>query len=80
MLRGAVPGSEGGWVLIRDAVKRKSPGDLPFPAALRGDEVPEETAPEPEVEAASVTETPVEGAAPETGGDTAATTEEGGAA
>ncbi|HWB51353.1 MAG TPA: 50S ribosomal protein L3 [Stellaceae bacterium] len=37
MLKGAVPGSAGGWVLVRDAVKRKSPADLPFPAALRGD-------------------------------------------
>jgi large subunit ribosomal protein L3 len=35
MLRGAVPGSAGGWVLVRDAVKRKPPADLPFPAALR---------------------------------------------
>jgi len=32
-----VPGSAGGWVLVRDAVKRKAPADLPFPAALRGD-------------------------------------------
>jgi large subunit ribosomal protein L3 len=36
MIRGSVPGSEGGWVLIKDAAKRKAPGDLPFPAALRG--------------------------------------------
>ena len=35
MVRGAVPGSEGGWVLMRDAVKRKAPDGLPFPAALR---------------------------------------------
>jgi large subunit ribosomal protein L3 len=35
MLKGAVPGSAGGWVLVRDAVKRKAPADLPFPAALR---------------------------------------------
>jgi large subunit ribosomal protein L3 len=35
MLRGSVPGSEGGYVLIKDAVKRKLPKDLPFPAALR---------------------------------------------
>jgi large subunit ribosomal protein L3 len=35
MLRGSVPGSEGGYVLIKDAVKRKAPKDLPFPAALR---------------------------------------------
>ena len=38
MVRGAVPGSEGGWVLVRDAVKRKAPEGLPFPAALRSDE------------------------------------------
>jgi large subunit ribosomal protein L3 len=37
MLRGAVPGFAGGWVLVRDAVKRKAPKDLPFPAALRSD-------------------------------------------
>src|SRR5665213_49178 len=36
MIEGAVPGSEGGWVLIKDAIKRKMPSDLPFPAALRG--------------------------------------------
>lgn len=36
MIRGAVPGSEGGYVLVRDAVKRSAPKDLPFPAALRG--------------------------------------------
>jgi large subunit ribosomal protein L3 len=43
LIKGAVPGSENGWVLIRDAVKRKTPDGLPFPAALRemaGDEPP----------------------------------------
>ena len=35
LIRGSVPGSEGGWVLIKDAVKRKPPDGLPFPAALR---------------------------------------------
>jgi len=35
MVRGSVPGSKGGYVLIKDAVKRKMPKDLPFPAALR---------------------------------------------
>ncbi len=34
-IEGAVPGSEGGWVLIKDSVKRKLPADLPFPAGLR---------------------------------------------
>jgi large subunit ribosomal protein L3 len=37
MIKGSVPGSANGWVLVRDAVKRKAPADLPFPAALRGD-------------------------------------------
>ena len=36
MIKGSVPGAKGGWVLIKDAVKRRPPGDLPFPAALRG--------------------------------------------
>jgi large subunit ribosomal protein L3 len=36
LIKGAVPGSENGYVLIKDAVKRKPPADLPFPAALRG--------------------------------------------
>jgi len=36
MLKGAVPGSEGGWVLVKDAAKRRAPEGLPFPAALRG--------------------------------------------
>jgi large subunit ribosomal protein L3 len=33
-IRGAVPGNPGGYVLIRDAVKKKAPKDLPYPAAL----------------------------------------------
>src|SRR3954471_12345780 len=37
LIKGAVPGSENGWVLVRDAAKRKAPGDLPFPAALRSE-------------------------------------------
>src|SRR3954454_7142982 len=37
LIKGSVPGSENGWVLIRDAVKRKTPDGLPFPAALRSE-------------------------------------------
>src|SRR5580704_6316256 len=37
LIKGSVPGSENGWVLVRDATKRKTPDGLPFPAALRGD-------------------------------------------
>ena len=35
MIKGSVPGSDGGWVLVRDAVKRPRSKDLPFPAAIR---------------------------------------------
>ena len=35
MLRGAVPGAKGGYVLIRDAVKRPGAEGVPFPAAVR---------------------------------------------
>jgi large subunit ribosomal protein L3 len=34
MLRGAVPGAKGGWVMIRDAVKRPFK-DLPLPASVK---------------------------------------------
>jgi large subunit ribosomal protein L3 len=35
LLKGAVPGFEGSYVTIKDAVKRKPPANLPFPAALK---------------------------------------------
>jgi len=35
LVKGAIPGSAGGWVLIRDAVKRKAPEGLPFPAGAK---------------------------------------------
>lgn len=35
MIKGSVPGCPGGFVLVKDAVKRKPPEGLPFPAALR---------------------------------------------
>jgi large subunit ribosomal protein L3 len=34
MLKGAVPGAKGGFVLVRDAVKRARPAEAPYPAAL----------------------------------------------
>lgn len=69
MVRGAVPGSEGGWVLVRDAAKRKAPAGLPFPAALRGDAT-----------AAAVSETENADAAAETADGSEAAAGEGGAA
>ena len=35
LVRGAVPGSAGGWVLVRDALKGSVPEDVPFPAGLK---------------------------------------------
>jgi large subunit ribosomal protein L3 len=35
MVKGAVPGSKGGWVTIKDAVKKPVPSNVPRPAALR---------------------------------------------
>ena len=35
LIKGAVPGHDGSYVLVSDAVKRKTPKDVPFPAAIR---------------------------------------------
>jgi len=42
LIKGSVPGSAGGYVLVKDAAKRKAPEGLPFPAALRGGALPTE--------------------------------------
>jgi large subunit ribosomal protein L3 len=34
MVRGAVPGSKGGWVMVRDAIKRPHK-DVPQPASVK---------------------------------------------
>ena len=34
MVRGAVPGAKGAYVRVRDAIKRKRPADVPYPAAI----------------------------------------------
>jgi large subunit ribosomal protein L3 len=34
LIKGAIPGAKGSWVLVRDAVKRARPADAPFPAAV----------------------------------------------
>ena len=36
MIKGAVPGAKGGFVLVRDAVKATRPAEAPYPAALAG--------------------------------------------
>jgi large subunit ribosomal protein L3 len=35
LIRGAVPGTKGGWVLVNDAVKKALPKDAPQPGAFR---------------------------------------------
>ena len=43
LVEGAVPGVAGGWIYIRDAVKRKLPKEVPMPGAFRapnGDATP----------------------------------------
>jgi len=40
MIKGAVPGSKGGWVTVKDAVKKPLPENVPFPAALRSAAAP----------------------------------------
>lgn len=35
MVKGAVPGSKGGWIMVRDAVKKALPEGVPHPAGIR---------------------------------------------
>jgi large subunit ribosomal protein L3 len=45
MIKGAVPGSKGGWVTVKDACKKPLPDGAPFPAGLRYDDVAVQEAP-----------------------------------
>jgi len=36
LVRGAIPGSKGSYVMLRDAIKRARPADAAYPAALKG--------------------------------------------
>jgi large subunit ribosomal protein L3 len=45
LVKGSVPGHEGTWVLIRDAVKRKLPDGVPFPAGIKQVSAPAAEAP-----------------------------------
>jgi large subunit ribosomal protein L3 len=62
MVSGAVPGSKGGWVLLRDAIKKALPDDAPQPGAFRGGNAApakEEQAEEPAADTAAA-EAPAE--------------------
>lgn len=59
LIRGAVPGSKGGYVLISDALKANRPDDAPFPAGLLADAVADEApADAPQVEDTAAEEAP----------------------
>jgi large subunit ribosomal protein L3 len=46
LIRGAVPGTKGAWILVRDAVKATLPEAAPKPAGLRAAAATEATATE----------------------------------
>ena len=78
MVKGAVPGAKGGWILLRDAVKVAAPEGLPYPAALieaaapAVEEAPVEDAPAEEVVEEVVETAAAEDAAPEAPAEEAA--------
>ena len=55
MVEGAVPGAKGGWILVRDAVKRALPEGVPMPGAFKAPG------------GAAAASAPAEAAAPEAG-------------
>ena len=63
LVKGAVPGTEGSFVKIRDAVKKAAPDGVPMPGAYR--KAGEEAAAPPPAEMAAEEETPVVEAAAE---------------
>jgi len=65
-IKGSVPGSKNGWLLVRDAVKLPLPEDAPFPGAVLERNAPasEEPAAEPQVDETEV-EAAVDTPAPE---------------
>jgi large subunit ribosomal protein L3 len=60
LVKGAVPGTEGTWVKVRDAVKSALPADAPKPGGFR-------TAGQPAVAAAAPAQAEAEAQAPEAG-------------
>ncbi|MEE9313051.1 MAG: 50S ribosomal protein L3, partial [Rhizobiaceae bacterium] len=48
MIKGAVPGSKGSWIMVRDAIKKALPEGAPTPAGLLSSGAAAEAAPAPE--------------------------------
>jgi large subunit ribosomal protein L3 len=53
LVEGAVPGAKGGWITVRDAVKKPLPKDAPKPGKFRVGEAQAEQAPAPEAASAT---------------------------
>jgi large subunit ribosomal protein L3 len=62
LVEGAVPGGKGGWVTLRDAVKKKLPEDLPRPGKFRLADGGGDAAPAAETSAADEAKPAQEGA------------------
>ena len=73
MVLGAVPGAKGGWVTVRDAVKRTLPEGVPFPGAFRAPNAQAEPATS---QAASAQAAPAEAPEAAGGADAGAAPEE----
>ena len=71
LVRGAVPGAKGGWLLVRDAVKKAAPEGAPMPGAIRVKERASNGAAEAATETASeaAAETASEAAAESSGAE-----------
>jgi large subunit ribosomal protein L3 len=65
MIKGAIPGSKGGYILVKDALKKDLPDTVPMPAGVRGGAASEEEAPVEEAAPEAVEEVVVEAAAEE---------------
>ncbi len=51
LIKGAVPGSKGSWITIRDSVKKTLPDNVPMPAGLKAGASPAQEAPAAEAPA-----------------------------
>jgi large subunit ribosomal protein L3 len=62
LIRGAVPGSKGSWIYVRDAVKAPLPDNAPKPAGIRAVAAKSEPAPKTETAEPAAEATAAEGA------------------
>ena len=61
LIQGAVPGPKNGWIRITDAVKRKRPDEVPYPAGLLASENSQDAAPQGDAQVATEVEAGDEG-------------------